>query len=252
MPSFHHLFRRHPSPISSPSPFAGTSTPCPYAFCTTGMAGPGPAMNVVQPASNTSAASAVTDPDPSQRDPNAALNSYNHRMGLETTLGIVFAVAVVVVALGLWVALDKHARRFLRRNVFVCGKRAQARREREKEEDRTREGFAVRPQLYSARASMITVVGSRGDVRSMMSEKVVAPVAPGPGILQRQSTSSEGRKPVSAPVPRKSMPSEERPNNTSTTTVDTTATAATTVATTPTIAADPPVLPNVPALSPMN
>ncbi|KAF7791907.1 hypothetical protein EIP86_002932 [Pleurotus ostreatoroseus] len=65
--------------------------------------------------------------DPSLRDPNAALDDYKRRMNVETVLGIIFVLAVVCVAAGLWIGLDKELRKRLLRwgaatKAFVLGR----------------------------------------------------------------------------------------------------------------------------------
>ncbi|PSR72381.1 hypothetical protein PHLCEN_2v11724 [Hermanssonia centrifuga] len=68
--------------------------------------GPGPAMNVV------SAKESLPEPPP--RNPNVALDSYNSRMRTETTIGIVFVVCVTVVAIVLYVTLNKDVKKTIR------------------------------------------------------------------------------------------------------------------------------------------
>ena len=70
----------------------------------------------------TGAQGSINGADPTLRDPNAALKSYDHRMTAETTLGVLFVVAVVTTAVVLWIALDKDFRRLLLR-IVTFGKK---------------------------------------------------------------------------------------------------------------------------------
>ena len=109
MPALTNFSRAAPS-----APAASPST-CPDSMCG-GDIGPGPAIHEDAAAAQAvPGSSSITVPDPTQRDPNAALASYDHRMSLETTLGIVFVVLVFLVAITLWVSLDKNLRRRLKR-----------------------------------------------------------------------------------------------------------------------------------------
>lgn len=61
-----------------------------------------------------SAKESIQYSDPTLRDPNAALDKYNHRMGPAMTIGVVLVVLLAVFAFGLLIILDKNFRARLR------------------------------------------------------------------------------------------------------------------------------------------
>lgn len=92
-------------------------------FCRTSYLGPGPAMNAA------SAKETIQYSDPTLRDPNAALDKYNHRMGPAMTIGVVLVVLLAVFAFGLLIILDKNFRARLRGwmpRSMRCGRRKEA------------------------------------------------------------------------------------------------------------------------------
>lgn len=89
-------------------------------FCRTNSLGPGPAMM-----NAASAKESIQYSDPTLRDPNAALDKYDHRMSPAMTLGAVFVGLLVVFGIGLLIALDKNLRNKLRK-WMSCGRRKEA------------------------------------------------------------------------------------------------------------------------------
>lgn len=95
---------------------------CPFIlpFCETNL-GPGPAiMNAA------SAKESIQYNDPSLRDPNAALDKYDHRMAPEMIIGAVLVAILVSFALGLWITLDKGLRARLLGWSMCGGQRKEA------------------------------------------------------------------------------------------------------------------------------
>lgn len=82
-----------------------TSVNCAFVFC----------RNPITPEPSANAAESLPTSDPSQRNPNAALDDYKRRTSVETLLGIIFVLCVVCVAVGLWIGFDKELRRRLLR-----------------------------------------------------------------------------------------------------------------------------------------
>lgn len=123
----------HPRPANrqrSPPPpnmtiFARESTmhDCPVSLPLCGPAplGPGPAINA-NVATAKESMQEIPFSDPTLRDPNAALNKYDHRMAPAMILGGVFVILLVAFGLGLLVTLDKDLRRKVGR-WMSCGRR---------------------------------------------------------------------------------------------------------------------------------
>ena len=204
--------------------------------------GPGPAKNALaspdglnhdRPMMDDSHASGlqtgmVNGADPTLRDPNAALKSYDHRMTIETTLGVLFVVAVTTTAIVLWISLDKNFRRCLLR-VVTLGRKGQKKPEtivqgrstfrsaggpgsiRELGTGPTRPA----PPMRTNSGDSGTTIGSRlalAPVLSTVSEELTRvnsrpPVLP--PIVRGGSTSSDGTLCISPTPTDKSSISEE-------------------------------------------
>lgn len=128
--------------------------------------GPGPAMvggsGTNNAAANSNAAQSVPIPlpDPSERNPDAALNNYVDQLGPELVAGVVFVVFIVIVGLVLWLKFDKDSRRRLQRWTTVavsCCRRRKGVRETDVEEG------AASPGAWSD----VTRVNTRMDENAM-------------------------------------------------------------------------------------
>lgn len=90
-------------------------------FCGPAFLGPGPAINA-NAASAKESMQEIPLSDPALRDPNAALNKYDHRMAPAMIIGGVFVILLVAFGIGLLITLDKGVRRTVGR-WMSCGRR---------------------------------------------------------------------------------------------------------------------------------
>lgn len=100
---------------------------CPYfhSFCETNL-GPGPAILNAASAQPDKERVGIEYSDPTLRNPNAALDSYNSRMAPEVVIGVVLVVLLVLFAVGLWVSLDERPRKKVKQWMRCAGKRKAA------------------------------------------------------------------------------------------------------------------------------
>ncbi|KAI0094669.1 hypothetical protein BDY19DRAFT_35336 [Irpex rosettiformis] len=94
-----------------------------YPFCNSVPIGPGPALNAasakgqaayadIDPNANTgSSLQGIPLPDPSERNPNAALSRYISANRPEVVLGVLLVFIIGVIALVCWVRFDEKARK---------------------------------------------------------------------------------------------------------------------------------------------
>ncbi|KIP12006.1 hypothetical protein PHLGIDRAFT_124433 [Phlebiopsis gigantea 11061_1 CR5-6] len=95
--------------------------PATLPFCGPAFLGPGPAINA-NAASAKESMQEIPLSDPALRDPNAALNKYDHRMAPAMIIGGVFVILLVAFGVGLLITLDKGVRRAVCR-WMSCGRR---------------------------------------------------------------------------------------------------------------------------------
>jgi hypothetical protein len=79
-------------------------------FCNPVPIGPGPALNAASADGSTVDFEGIPLPDPSERNPNAALSKYMSETRPELVLGVVLIVAIAVIGVVLWVKYDAKAR----------------------------------------------------------------------------------------------------------------------------------------------
>ncbi|EKM60998.1 uncharacterized protein PHACADRAFT_247284 [Phanerochaete carnosa HHB-10118-sp] len=128
--------------------------------------------------------------DPSLRNPNAALDKYDHRMAPEMIVGAIFVAILVSFAIGLWIALDKNLRARLRR-WMTCGWR--------KEDNGTRS--AENSLGVQSNMSRISTTSMEEDLESAMRMPLHRPhVSHMPSPLRQNTTETKSLSPLLAQI----------------------------------------------------